>query len=99
MAAVLELPPLHERADTPIMRRMLLEIAKCSQSLIEVRLPRLTRKMAESDSEINKLVHTAEICGWASLKINSVGSVLNVSLTDSGWDMVGGKPEWMKGYS
>lgn len=97
MAAYLELLPLHERADTPIMRRMLEAVAESQRgSLVEMRLPRLARKMGETHTEISHLARTAENCGWIALKMNNVGAVRDIALTESGWEIVGGKPLWMK---
>ncbi|EDM71080.1 hypothetical protein RAZWK3B_16825 [Roseobacter sp. AzwK-3b] len=91
MPMTLDIPPLHERADTPVMRKMLGKIAESENTLVEIRLPRLARKMGEdhSHSETQKLVEIAENCGWVHLKTNSVGSIKNIQITDAGRAMIG----------
>lgn len=87
---------MHERADTPAMRNMLFTIARASQSMIEIRLPRLSRRSGASEYETSRMVYTADNCRWVDLKINSAGAVMDIRLTDEGWAMIGGKPEWLK---
>lgn len=91
MTAFVNMPPLTERADTPTMNKLLHCVAECEKSLIEIRLPRLVRKMGEAASaiEVSNLINTAEIAGWVELKTNSLGYVMDVWLTQEGRDLIG----------
>jgi len=91
MSAVLDLPPLSERANTKAMRKLLCCVAECERSLIEIRLPRLARKMGDTAGtiEVHNLITTAEIAGWIECKTNSLGYVMDVWLTPDGSDLIG----------
>ncbi|WP_104019102.1 hypothetical protein [Roseovarius nitratireducens] len=96
MPVTLDIEPLETRADTPAMRQMLEIIGSNQMGLLEMRLPRLSRKMDQTHQEVSKLVQTAENCGWITVYANAVGSVHDLKLTPAGWDLIGGKPIWMK---
>lgn len=96
MPVTLDIEPLESRADTPTMRRMLKIVGNNQMGLLEMRLPRLSRKVGETHQEVSKLVQMAENCGWIDVHANSVGSIHDLKLTPEGWDLIGGKPIWMK---
>jgi hypothetical protein len=96
MPVTLDIEPLEARANTPAMRRVLEIVGNNQAGLLEMRLPRLSRKAGETHQEVSKLVQMAENCGWITIYANSVGSVRDLKLTPAGWELIGGKPIWMK---
>jgi len=91
MPMILELPSIHERADTDDMRKLLSKLAEAEKSLIETKVGRLMRKMGSdyTHTDVQRLVETAENCGWVQLKTNALGSIKNITLSQTGRDLIG----------
>lgn len=97
MALTEYVPPLKERVDTPMMRRMLEEIRnRQAGSGVELRVADLSRKLGLPRETVLPMVTVAENCGWVELKTCAVRAVHGIKLTESGWELVGGKPLWMR---
>jgi len=96
MPVTLDIPPLEERADTPLMRHALMLIGENQHGLLEMQLTRLARKLGVSHAEAARTIRVAENCGWVELETNSVGSIFDIKLTVIGWAKIGGTPVWLK---